>query len=288
MRPEFDAYTATAHGPHEPLAQLVWRVAGASDTCKIGPGYHGFDYKRSYRGSDGVEWCSILWGGARHGDLFMCEVKGERTPELVDAIRHEVPEHRCTRVDSAADLEQPDLWDRLLPTVLDIKKRYRLRGERRGDWDFPEDGRTQYLGAPSSAVRVRMYEKGRQPEYRRLGRYDWVRVECQVRPEKHAKTLYASASPIDVWGASPYTRELAATILEAHVQPLPPYAARRENERDRALRFMCQQYGPHLLSLKDDLGDWQAVGLTLNEIIRENEVQRRQFAALKVKSRTVQ
>ena len=284
MMPRFDAYTATAHVQPEHFVRAVWSTAAASDVCQQGGGYHGFDNKRSFRGADGAEWASILWGGRRHGDLVMCEVKGERTPDFVHALREAVPDHRCTRVDSAADIEEEGIWDRLLPVVLDIKKRYRLRGEKRGDWDFPEDGRTQYLGSPSSAVRVRMYEKGRQPEYRRLGRFDWVRVECQVRPEKDAKTTYSRVTPSEVWGASPYTRDLAAVILEAHISPLPPYAARRENPRDRALRFMCQQYGAHLLSLHDDLGDWQAVGLTLNEIMKENEDSRRRQAALKRKS----
>ena len=281
MTPRFDAYTATAKTDHKAFSALAWDIGGAGAKCREGPGYHGFHHKRAYVGEDGAEWCSILWGGPRHGDLVMCEVKGERTPDFVQGLREQVPVHSCTRVDSAADLEEDGIWDRLLPIVMDIKTRHRLRGERRGDWDFPEDGRTQYLGSPTSAVRVRMYEKGKHPHHRHWGRYDWVRVECQVRPEKDAKTVYAAATASQVWGASPYTRELAATILEAQVQPLPPYAARRENGRDRALRFMCQQYGAHLLSLRDDLGDWQSVGLTLSEIIRENEEAHRREVALK-------
>jgi hypothetical protein len=266
----FDAYTATARGVDPRVfTRLAFNHTSGSDTMRNGQGYHGFEHKAAMRGEDGSEWVSVLWGGARHGDLVMCEVKGERTPELVAALRETVPDHRCTRVDSCADLEAPGLWDELLPVVMSIKREFRLRGERRGDWDFPEDGRTQYLGAPSSAVRARMYEKGKQPEYRYLGRSDWVRVECQVRPEKEAKTTYARAGAMEVWGASPFTRKLAARVLEAQVGALPPYALRRENQRDRALRFMCLQYGAHLLSLKDDLGDWKAVGMTLREMIEE-------------------
>jgi hypothetical protein len=252
---------------------MAWRMRVAGDTMHSKPGYHGFGAKVGFKGADGAEWGSVLWGGTQ-GELVMIEVKGERTPELVSAVRELVPDHRCTRVDSCVDLEEPGLWDRLLPIVLRIKAAYKLRGERRGDWDFPEDGRTQYLGAPSSAVRARMYEKGKEPLLRHLGRGDWVRVETQVRPEKAARTAYAAASAMEVWGASPYTRDLAACVLEAQVQPLPPYAGRRENARDRAIRFMCQQYGAHLLSLKEDLGDWQSVGLTLWETIKEQRGRR--------------
>lgn len=47
-----------------------------------------------------------------------------------------------------------------------------------GDWIGGRDGRTLYVGAPSSSVRARFYEKGIQ-----LGSSDsWVRLEWQVRP----------------------------------------------------------------------------------------------------------
>lgn len=270
MRPRFDAYTATVRGvPYGDLAAVAHRVSLPSDRMRHGHGYHGFENKLALRGEDGAEWFGLLWGGDRHRDLVMAECKGERTPEFVAALRETFPNHRCTRTDSASDHDAPGLWDIILPIALRVKRDYKLRGERRGDWDYPEDGRTLYLGAPSSAVRVRIYEKGKEPDYRHLKRPDWVRVECQVRPERDAKDIYARASATDVWGASPFTRELAARILALEVKALPPYAARRLNERDRALAFMCQQYGAHLLSLRDDLGGWKEVGLTLAEMVSE-------------------
>ena len=39
--------------------------------------------------------------------------------------------------------------------------------------DFPEKGRTLYLGSQSSPVRMRLYEKGLQPEYAHLNRPNW-------------------------------------------------------------------------------------------------------------------
>jgi hypothetical protein len=276
MIPRFDAYTATVRGvEHGVLTSLAGRFMVSGDKTRTSQGYHGFEHKLAVKGDDGAEWVSVLWGGERHRDLVMCEVKGERTPEVVEAIRETLPGHNCTRSDSAADHDQPGLWETVLPVALRIKRDFHLRGEKRGDWDYPEDGRTLYLGAPTSAVRVRIYEKGKQPEYRHHQRPDWVRIECQVRPEKEAKRVYAAASAMQVWGASPYTRELAARVLELQVGSLPPYAARRQNERDRALAFMCQQYGAHLVSLKDDLGDWQSLGLTLGEIIKSNNLKRR-------------
>jgi hypothetical protein len=34
---------------------------------------------------------------------------------------------------------------------------------------------------------------------------------------------------------------------------------------------MCKQYGNHLVSLAADLGGWENLGLTLNEILKEQE-----------------
>ncbi|MEX5543951.1 replication initiation factor domain-containing protein, partial [Pseudomonas poae] len=50
-----------------------------------------------------------------------------------------------------------------------------------------DDGRTLYLGSQTSAVSMRIYEKGKQLD---CGN-DWVRAELQVRPQKDQKTLIA-------------------------------------------------------------------------------------------------
>ena len=286
MTPRFDAYTATTRAVKpDVLLGLAAQAAGAGGLHKLRQHqgrFHGFDHRAAFRDESGSDWCSVLWGG-QHRDLVMLEVTGERTPGVVAVLRREV-EHSCTRVDSCADLEQPGAWSSVLAIALDVKKRHGLRGEKRGDWDYPEDGRTLMLGAASSAVRVRIYEKGKQPEYRHLERWDWVRPEVQVRPENTARTRYAAASARDVWGASPYTREIAARVLELQVKPLPPYAARRLNERDRALGWMCAHYGPHILSLLSDLGgDIEALGKEILD--RVHDVRRRRAVAQGLKRR---
>lgn len=276
MTPRLDAYTATTRGVDcAAVTKVLASHSVTGDSTRHAQGFHGFDHRYAFRGDDGSEWGAVQWGGSRHGDLVMCEVKGERTPDVVAAIREAFPAHNCTRTDSASDHEAPGAWESFVAIALDVKRNYGLRGEKRGDWDYPEDGRTLYLGAPTSAVRVRLYEKGKQPEYRHLHRPDWVRVECQVRPEKDAKTVYARASATEVWGASPYTRELAARVLRLQVKELPPYSARRQNERERALAFMCRQYGAHLVSLAEDLGGWKEVGLTLSETIKSQNAEKR-------------
>lgn len=270
----FDAYTATAVGITPMAALDFFKLSGLS--LHQGKGFHTFKERVTVKDYAGDEVGSVSFGG-RQADRVMIEVKGEPTPIVVDAIRSATP-HRCTRVDACADIERPGAWDELLSLVMAVKEKHDLYGERRGDWSKPEMGRTQYLGANSSAIRARLYEKGRQPEYRHLSRWDLCRLEIQVRPAKDAKDVYSALTPMQVWGASKWTRQLAADVLEQRLDAFPPGTVRRDSSRDRALKFMCGQYGPSLISLADDLGGWAELGLTLREMVAE---QRRVLESIK-------
>jgi hypothetical protein len=173
-------------------------------------------------------------------------------------------------VDSCADFDALGAFESLLKPCLEVKRNHRLKGSRIGDWeDFPEDGRTLMLGAPTSAARVRLYEKGKQPEYRHLAKTDWTRIEVQVRPAKDARTAYNRITAADVWGASKWTRELAGKVLEQHVDPHAAGTVYRLPERERSLGWACKQYGAPLLSLREDCGSDAAFGATILEMIRE-------------------
>lgn len=261
----FDAYTATAQGVSVDALHSLLRLPG--DEVRSGRGFHTFGERLSVRNQFGEEVGAVQWGG-RQAERVMIEVKGERTPEVVERLRSDFP-HRCTRVDSCVDFERPEVFEELLGAVMAVKEEHKLYGERRGDWEFPELGRTQYLGANSSAVRARLYEKGKQPEYRHLARPNLCRLEIQVRPQKEAKSAYSELSPLEVWGASKWTRQLAASVLERQLDPHPPGTVRRDSPRDQALRWMAKQYGSHLVSLAADLGSWECLGLTLKQMIEE-------------------
>jgi len=173
-------------------------------------------------------------------------------------------------VDACADFDAPGAFERVLGPCIEVKKARGIMGGKAGDWDdFPEKGRTLYLGSKASPTRMRLYEKGLQPEYAHLSRPDWVRIEAQVRPAKEAKETFSTLSPLDVWGASRWTRDIAAAVLESHVDPHPAGTVYRLSDRETALRWMCKQYGQHLTGLAQDLGGWDCVGLTLAEILRE-------------------
>jgi DNA relaxase NicK len=266
----FDAYSATttAAKPQDLVQILVDQAGVLNIGLTQGKGFHTFGERIAVKDSSGSEYGSVMWGG-RQGERCMFEVKGERTPGAVQAIRAAYS-HRVTRVDACADFDESGAFEALLGPCIEVKKAHRLKGSKAGDWDdFPEDGRTLYLGSTASAVRVRLYEKGKQPEYRHLQRDNWARIEVQARPAKEHKSEFAHLSPADVWGASTWTRELAARVLAEHIDPHPAGTTYRLTERDRALQWMCKQYGPHLFSLAQDLGGWDCVGLTLREMIGE-------------------
>lgn len=269
MLTRFDAYTATTRAAKpEILIPLVWQMG---DKIRQGRGHHGFKERASFVSACGSESGSVSWGGT-HGDLVMIEAKGERTPVAVERLRASV-EHRCTRVDSCHDVEEVGAFAALLKPCLQVKKDHKLKGSKAGDWDdFPEDGRTLYLGAQSSPVRLRLYEKGKQPEYRHLERPDWTRIELQVRPSKDAKDVYSLADSLAVWGASAWSRELAALVLAAEIAPLPAGTVYKLSEQERALNFMCKQYGAHLIGLRNDLGGWEEVGVKLSEMIAKQRL----------------
>ncbi|MET5019836.1 replication initiation factor [Burkholderia pseudomallei] len=241
---------------------------------KRGKGRHTFGERLWIEDQWGKEDVTVQWGG-RQGHRVMLEVKGERTPGAVDLLRQATP-HRVTRADACVDFERPGAWESLLMAVQDVKQRHDLYGEPRGDWTKPELGRTMYLGSAKSAVRARLYEKGKQPEYRHLGRFDLVRLEVQVRPAKEAKDQYSTLSAREVWGASKWTRDLAAMAIDEQIAPHPASSVTRRPALEERLSWIARQAGPTLLELLQDCGSRECVGLTLPEaVMAESERKKR-------------
>ena len=270
----FDGYTATGHDI-DPSTVVGWLFTlGRGDQVHMGKGFHTFKDRLWVTDSSGDQIGAVQYGGSTQAGRVMVEVKGERTPAVVEALRGAC-EHRCTRVDACADFDAPGAYERLLADSIQVKKAHKLYGERRGDWeDHPEKGRTQYLGSASSPVKARLYEKGLQAEYEHLSLPNWVRLELQVRPQKEAKSAYSKLSPLEVWGASRWSRDLAASVLAEHVDPHPAGTVYRLTDRDHKLRWMLRQYGAALVSLADDCGGWDVAGLTLREMLSELRTER--------------
>lgn len=268
----FDAYTATAEGLNPSHFVEFLADFHAGDVVKSGAGFHHFGERLAVYDDTGAQVGACHYGGS-HGARVMCEVKGERTPLAVDWIRQH--QHRCTRVDSCVDFERPGVFEELRTHVERARSAHGIYRQNLGDWDQPELGRTVMLGAPTSAVRVRLYEKGKQPEYRHLGRTDYVRLEIQVRPQKQAREVFSTVSAVDVWSASRWTRQIAAEAMGIHLQATPAGTVWRERDIDRAISHMAGQYGAHLVGLASHLGGWEELGRRLGEMVEQTRRVRR-------------
>lgn len=264
----FDAYSATT--TELTARQMAELVAFADDDIQIGlPGHHRFDNRDVVIDRDGNAVASIYHGGKTHGDRVMLDVKGWRTEHAVKALRKATASHRCTRVDSRMDFEREGVFEQLLEPLMAIVDRKKLYSKPDGDWrNHPELGRTQYVGSPDSAVRVRLYEKGKESAQRFRNRFDWTRLEVQVRPKREAREEFATVSPLDAWGASEWTRELAGVILEQQISPMKAEATKLPSVNEAKLRWMCKQYGAPLVGLlQHHQGDLLAFGASISNAL---------------------
>ena len=89
--------------------------------------------------------------GGQHESLIMLEAKGSFTGEVISFLQEQYPHHEYSRLDSCADFDEEGGFDRCNQQLDIIKKNSKLKGSKAGDWeDFPEDGRTRYLGATTA------------------------------------------------------------------------------------------------------------------------------------------
>jgi hypothetical protein len=261
---------------------------------------HGFMYREVLRLPDDRPAATMLHGG--NGDLPHVYASSDATDRFVEVIRHYWgdtdpatgnlrrdakgrligPLHKVSRMDAALDYDDgPGTWERLLDICTRLAKAERVEGDERkrvakirtnqmGDWVHNVHGRTFYLGAFKSAVIARLYEKGIQlrEDAAKYGRArpdiseTLVRLEVEVRPDKEAKVRAATATPLEAFGYSEWSRELLRRVESADV-PRVHIRERRDSDHERALNWMVKQYEAHLLQEVADAGGWDHLGEAL-------------------------
>jgi DNA relaxase NicK len=269
---KFDWYQATVPAHPIELVENLLRDLAPKGTVEHGKGRFNYLQSMTIKGADGERLACVLAGGP-NGDPNVT-ASGDGTQDFVEAFRARYPYHRVTRCDAAEDFVSGHAWETLEGVCRSVVSDAQVKG-RAIVPDAVEDGRTYYMGSPSSDVRVRLYEKTAEqrrhlPSFRWAEVPDgWVRLETQVRP-KHitAKEFAASLEPSQIWGFTAWTTELAKRALDLDVERLS-LRIRHESDDEHSLRMMCQQYGNVLERLKDDVGDWQCVGFSLGEIIKK-------------------
>ena len=261
----FDAYTATLKGPKpDDLMQILFDQVGLGAGFSKTRGFHTFGDRMAIKDGSGHEFGAIQWGGSQ-GDRLMFEVKGEHSQKAAEALRARY-EHRVTRVDACADFDAPGAFEALLGPSIEVRRSAESWGQGRGLGRFPGEGPHPVHGQPKQPGAYEALRKGpaariRPPEPAQLGSH---RVKSgprrrQRRPSPASRRWRSGAHPGGL-GTSP-RRCLNSTLTRTQRAPY------RLTDRETALRWMCKQYGQHLASLAQDLGGWECVGLTLNEIM---------------------
>lgn len=183
-----------------------------------------------------------------------CQWTGSESTKGAEIARRLFPGHSVTRADIAIDACFSDAACGLNPSAVlagcvEIAVAHRLSTAMLGDWSGREQsGRTLYIGSAKSPIRVRVYEKGRQPDTM-PNDPDWVRFELVYRPK--GQTLRQAASvltPYDIASSYAAFSEIVQTYYHnisdvAIPARLTEVINRHEIDIDSALEHMFTQYG---------------------------------------------
>nr|CRY96430.1 hypothetical protein [uncultured prokaryote] len=181
---------------------------------------------------------------------------GESAQVLANVVREHFPLHRVSRLDSCEDYYHDDAYDYLRKVALKIGKDHKVQcREIVKPLQDSDDGRTLYLGSQTSAVSMRIYEKGKQLQTDS----QWVRAELQVRPQKEQKSLMAALNATEVWGLSKWSHQMCVQLGKRDLKRVDAKVF-QQSDHERAYRWMLKQYGPLLKAMQALHGSPEAVG----------------------------
>lgn len=268
----FDWYQATVEQPPLWLRGALQEAAGGVDrTCwQDGRPLSRYGRCEVLVGSDGGELLQLHSGGGAEWPHVLAT--GAAADRAAHVLRSVAPRHLVSRGDVCEDLDAEGWFDQAHRVLLDVAKERRMKPRVAGDWFGGSDaGRTAYLGSPTSAVIVRVYEKGlelrgKYPKVATEISPTWARMEVQVRPAKRAAKLQmARVDASDWWGCSSYSQMLADRLLGNETPRLKVGTIYRAADLDRAEQHMITQYGKVFQAMHDRLGSWEAVGRYIGE-----------------------
>lgn len=201
---------------------------------------------------------------------------GGSANQLALIIREHFPMHRVSRMDSCEDFHHKDMYRHLRKIALRIAKDQKVQvREITKPLKESDDGRTLYLGSQTSAVSMRIYEKGKQLD---CGD-EWVRAELQIRPQKDVKSIAASLSPVEVWGLSKWSHSMAIQLGNTDLQRVDVQVY-QQSDHDRAYSFMLKQYRRVFEQMLASHGSPETVGAQIFHDLSQIHIERPK-AALK-------
>jgi hypothetical protein len=183
---------------------------------------------------------SLSFGGNQGNDPYF-RARGQYAETVCPAIRKHFPVHKVSRLDVAIDFLEVGMYDRISAFMMSIHKQRGVRAKTINH-DVPEMGRTHYLGAGTSRVMTRLYEKDKQLEQQmKTFVIGHVRLEVEIKPKKPAEKLHwASVSMADAWGASPTTAQLINDVLSLNPEPIRREKQIMRTDEDKLIALYLQ------------------------------------------------
>ena len=224
----------------------------------------------------------VWWGGTHEHPHVVAS--GESAQAVAELLRTDFPDHRVTRADVCTDYAEPGAYDRLQGLALEVAKERSIKVGTAGDHLLTFQGRTVYLGAPSSHTRLRIYDKAAELRAKFDGQFaklaeipaELARFECQVRPHtREAKEIAARADPVALMGSAAWLRELVRRVDGLDLAPFQAGRAWRQSDHDRAYAAMLAQYGGTLQRVMEDAGSWDCAGLQIGHDLAERRFSKR-------------
>lgn len=229
-------WSATTHVGYEGVVDDLLAALGAENVL-VGKGLQGWSHSIQAFDAGGYRAGSVYLGGGRD------DVHVVSTSHQADDARRAVirvgEQPRTARVDTRVDTLLPfNELRRLLVGVAGPQTKVTYMESMIGDQPA---GRTVYVGAPSSAVRVRLYEKWLETPDQYVEGTN--RVEVQLRPPSRAKAKVSGWSPAETFCASKLTRRLAGELALDVARPGSLQKSRGVPDLESTLRSMGDQYG---------------------------------------------
>lgn len=251
----FDWYQASIpEVPPEAIMEVLSKLEFYGDWEKIRP-MKNYDAAAAFVVGSETRF-KINYGGQNEEYGANVIASGPCAQVLADTVRDRFPSHRVSRLDSCEDYYHCDAYDYLRKVALKIGKTHRVQcREIVKPLSDSDDGRTLYLGSQTSAVSMRIYEKGKQLQ----SDPEWVRAELQIRPQKEQKSLIAHLNSTEVWGLAKWSHDMAVQLGKKDLQRVDAQVY-QPSDHDRAYRFMLKQYKKVFEQMLASHGSPEAVG----------------------------
>ena len=279
----FDWYQGTVRAPVDDLVEAVMSL-GSSSCLSHAKGVQGYA-TRTIVEQDG-ETLGQVWHGGSHElpHVVFTSDAAVRGSELIRARF----EHSVSRLDAKEDFGDPGAFDVMLPVLLRAAKKHRVQVDTRGDHLLRMQARTVYLGAKSSAVQCRQYDKAAElrsqfanepakllqvPEH-------LTRLEVQVRPETYAvKLAFAQIEPLEAMGSSQWMRDVWRDLSGVELTPVQVTKPWRAADDDRSYAYVLSVFGSMFARRMEDHGSWAAFGAQLGQDLADRAKAERELKA---------